>query len=173
MARSPRTTVQTKAAKATAKVGRPSSFSEEIAERICSQLADGKSLRKICLADDMPHSVTVFRWLAERDEFRSQYARAREAQADALFDEALDIADDGINDWVADREEEDGFRYNGDAVQRSKLRIDTRKWMAGKLRPKVYGDKVALEHDVSNNLAELLQRIDGRTRAVVPSNGQQ
>jgi hypothetical protein len=125
-------------------MARPTSFNDKIADRICDGLADGRSLRKICLDEAMPSQSMVFRWLADKRfaAFREQYTRAREAQADALFDEALDIADDGANDWIADKAEEEGFRYNGDAVQRSRLRVDTRKWMAGKLRPKVYGDRV-------------------------------
>ena len=123
--------------------GRPLSYSEELAERICNELAEGKSLRTICLADDVPSQGTIFRWLADErfTKFRESYARAREAQADAIFDEILDIADDGANDYMGD----DGS-YNGDAVQRARLRIDARKWMAGKLRPKVYGDKIEHEH---------------------------
>lgn len=140
--------------------GRPSSFSDDLAETICERLANAESLRKICLSDDMPSQTTVFRWLADDryGAFREQYARAREAQADALFDECLDIADDGTNDWMADKEEDDGFRYNGDAVQRAKLRIETRRWMAGKLRPKKYGEKLELDqnHNFPPEVAEWL-----------------
>lgn len=91
------------------------------------------------------------RWLAKDEyaSFRQQYARAREAQADALFDEMLDIADDGSNDWM-ERKRDDGSTdevLNHEHIQRSRLRIDARKWMAGKLRPKVYGDKAEVEHN--------------------------
>ena len=128
-------------------MGRPSGFSEELADAICERLAEGQSLRKICLADDMPNKATVFRWLAANKVFSDQYARAREAQADTLADEILDIADDGANDYMGENE-----TYNGDAVQRSKLRVDARKWLAGKLRPKVYGDKTLLGSDPDNPL---------------------
>lgn len=106
----------------------------------------------------MPSASTVFRWLSAQPAFQEQYALAREAQADTLFDEMLDIADDGSNDWMADKEEEDGFRYNGDAVQRSRLRIEARKWMAGKLRPKKYSDRqiVDMNHGLSEEAAEWL-----------------
>lgn len=131
-------------------MGRPSDYSEEIADRICAALAEARSLRSICLADDMPSQSMVFRWLADErySSFRERYARAREAQADAIFDEMLDIADDGSNDWI-DRAREDGTVdrvLDHEHIQRSKLRIDARKWMAGKLRPKVYGDKLDVEH---------------------------
>jgi hypothetical protein len=78
--------------------------------------------------------------------------RAREAQADAIFDECLDIADDGSNDFMGEDE-----KYNGDAVARSKLRVDTRKWMAGKLAPKKYGDKTLIGSDPDNPLPTGLQ----------------
>ena len=74
-------------------MGRPSDYSPEICAEICARLADGRSLRSICRDDDMPHTATVFVWLEKHPAFSEQYARARESQADALFDEALDIAD--------------------------------------------------------------------------------
>jgi len=130
-------------------IGRPSTFAEEVADAICDRLADGESLRKICLSDDMPAKSTVFKWLGQQPDFADQYARAREAQADALFDESLDIADDGSNDWM-ERTREDGTAdevLNHEHIQRSKLRIDTRRWMAGKLRPKKYGEKLELDQN--------------------------
>jgi hypothetical protein len=125
-------------------------FSEELADRICDALANARSLRSICCEADMPSQSTVFRWLADERyaSFRERYARAREAQADAIFDEILDIADDGSNDWM-ERRRDDGSVdevLNHEHVQRSKLRIEARRWMAGKLRPKVYGDKLDVEH---------------------------
>lgn len=128
-------------------MGRPSDFAQETADAICERLIEGESLRAICLDDDMPSASTVCRWLAQQSAFREQYAYAREAQADTLTDETLDIADDGSNDWMEKKNAAGdviGVEYNGDAVQRSKLRIDTRKWYASKLAPKKYGDKVAL-----------------------------
>src|SRR3546814_761730 len=105
------------------------SFTQEAADRICDELSAGRSLRSICLDGDMPSQSTVFRWLRDEahEEFRQQYARARDNQADTLADEILDIADDGSNDYVGEDE-----KYNGDAVARSRLRVDARKWLAGK-----------------------------------------
>lgn len=125
--------------------GRPSSFTTEIADRICEKLADGESLRTICAEEGMPSKGTVCRWLATNTEFRDQYARAREAQAEFYADEITDIADDGTNDWIEKRSRDGvpiGYVVNGEAVQRSKLRVDARKWVASKLLPKVYGDRV-------------------------------
>lgn len=141
--------------------GRPSSYSDETAILICERLAGGESLRSICLDDAMPPQATVYRWLQDEAnvEFREQYARARELQADTLVDEILDIADDGTNDWM-ERRNSDGstgdFIENGEALRRSQLRIDARKWMAGKLRPKKYGDKI--EHDVGGSLTVVVNK---------------
>jgi hypothetical protein len=90
----------------------------------------------------------VFRWLASSEKLRDQYARAREAQADTLFDEILDIADDARNDWMVRRGQDDaGWQANSEHIQRSRLRLDARKWMAGKLQPKKYGEKLELAGD--------------------------
>lgn len=129
--------------------GRPSTYSQEVAEAICERLADGESLRDICAAENMPAKSTVFRWLSSNESFRDQYARAREAQAEYLADELLDIADDGKNDWM-ERHNRDGemigWQENGEAVSRSKLRVDARKWTLSKLLPKKYGDKLEHQH---------------------------
>lgn len=129
--------------------GRPSDFTQEVAEQICDLLAGGRSLRSICDMDDMPAQSTVFRWLEASEPFREQYARAREAQADTLFDEIVDIADDGRNDWmerISSEGEVVGWKENGEAARRSQIRIEARKWVAGKLRPKKYGEKIEVEH---------------------------
>lgn len=120
-------------------MGRPSSYTPEIAEEICERLAKGESLRTICEGDKhtdgewMPGETTVRRWLSGREEwnedFRRQYAHAREAQADAKFDEAWTIAQ----------------AATPDNVQVARLQVDTIKWQTGKLAPKKYGDKVLAE----------------------------
>jgi hypothetical protein len=99
----------------------------------------------------MPDQRTIYRWLEAHEQFRQQYARAREIQADTLFDEMLDIADDARNDWMKRNHGEDdpGWVANGEHIQRSRLRIESRKWMAGKLKPKVYGEKI--EHEVGSD----------------------
>lgn len=128
-------------------VGRPTLYTEELADRICASLAEGNSLRSICKAKGMPAASTVFGWLRSDQAFLEQYARAREAQADALFDEILEIADDSRRDY---RKTEAGREFDHEHVQRSRLRIDTRKWIASKLLPKKYGEKVDLSHSGPN-----------------------
>lgn len=143
--------------------GRPSSYSKRAAFVICSRLADGESLRSICTDTHLPSARAVHRWLNDNEAFRQQYALAREAQADKLFEDILDISDDARNDWMERRGEEDaGWVVNGEHIQRSKLRVDARKWMAGKLRPKKYGDKQEIEHSgaVSVNVVDYSKASD-------------
>lgn len=131
-----------------AEVGRPTSFNDDVAAAILERMADGESLRTICADDGMPNRSTVFRWLSQFPDFRDQYAHAREEQADALFDELLEIADDGSNDWMERKNKDDqslGWVENGEALRRSALRIEARKWMASKLLPKKYGDRTQME----------------------------
>lgn len=115
-------------------MGRPSDYTQETADIICERLADGESLRAICRDDGMPSTSAVCRWLAANEAFREQYAHARELQADSLFDDILDIAD-GTRAMM---------EGNDPDVQRDRLAVDARKWMAGKLKGK-YSDK----HDVN------------------------
>jgi hypothetical protein len=107
-------------------------------------MAEGVSLRSICLADDMPDKATVFRWLAAHKEFRDQYARARECRADAMAEEILEISDDDSDDAITDPES-GATRLNSEFVARSRLKVDTRKWLMARMAPKVYGDKVTQE----------------------------
>lgn len=120
--------------------GRPSSYTEERGDAICARIADGVSLRTIC-AEDGPDMKTVMRWLADNEAFRQQYARAREAQADLMAEDILQIADDGRNDTY---QTENGEAVNHDVIARSRLRVDARKWLASKLSPKKYGEKIAV-----------------------------
>lgn len=131
-------------------MGRPTIYTEELGREICSRIASGESLRRICRDDDMPEARTVHYWLLDKKEFFQQYEQARLIQAQILVDELFDIADDGANDWMVRYEEETGetvYKVNGEAVQRSRLRLDTRKWYASKIIPKIYGDKLNVEQN--------------------------
>ena len=110
-----------------AKIGRPTLKTDDVCERIFRELAEGYSLRTICAADDMPSAESVRRWLRDDKVFRGQYARAREEQADFYADEIVRIAD-----------EETDYR-------KARVRIDARKWVASKLKPKAYGERVLQE----------------------------
>ena len=108
----------------------------------------GQSLREVCRREDMPSRSTVQSWLAKHEEFSDQYARACQIRQEELFDEIFEIADDGSNDWM-DRQVGDQTVevVNQEAIQRSKLRIDTRKWALSKMNPKKYGEKLDLNHE--------------------------
>lgn len=93
----------------------------------------------------MPGRTTVNRWLRENTEFRDQYARAREEQAEHLLDEILLIADDATNDFMTITKGDVSYEVeNKEWTSRSKLRVDTRKWAMSKLAPKKYGDRLDL-----------------------------
>jgi hypothetical protein len=130
--------------------GRPSLYTEEIAAHICGRLAAGEPLVRICDTEGMPHVATVYRWLAAREDFRDLYARAREDQADTLADEILAIADTPQL-GVKTKTDEDGKTETteGDMIEHRRLRVDARKWIAAKLKPKKYGDKLDLEGALS------------------------
>lgn len=131
--------------------GRPSDYTPELAAGICLKLAEGLSLREVCRAEDMPDKSTVMRWLAAHDEFRDQYATAREAQADHWADEILEIADDATNDWIKRHQDgKDVETLNAEHVNRSRLRVDSRKWLLSKLMPKKYGDRITHAGDADN-----------------------
>ena len=134
--------------------GRPTIYSPELAAEICSAISEGKSLRTICQQDGMPARSSVFLWLSQHKEFSDQYARAREAQADTLADEILAIADDATGDYrTIAKDGAEVVAFNGENVQRSRLRVDARKWYAGKVAPKKYGDKLELAGDPERPLA--------------------
>jgi len=114
-------------------MARPSKYSQEIADRLCEALMQGKSLRSACKQEGMPPFQTVLRWLASGDPkyrgFHEQYTRAREVQAEVWADEMVDIADSATDSQSANA---------------ARVRVDTRKWVAAKLLPKKYGDRVAI-----------------------------
>lgn len=156
-------------------MARPSKYTEAIAKKICVLIAEGQSLRQISDQDGMPNKATIMRWLATNDAFCDQYAHAKERAAHLMADEILEIADDGSNDWmerISDEGENIGWQLNGEHVQRSKLRIESRKWLMAKLLPKKYGEKQSIEHSGSIDSVSSLSDADleriaaaGRPRA--------
>ena len=123
------------------KVGRPSGYTKEIGWYICTQLSEGKSLRNILNGMTGVSMSMVMRWLNDERyrEFREQYTRAREAQAEIMADEIKDIADDDpMEEWMTKAGKV--VRRDSAGVNRNRLRVDARKWVAAKLLPKKYGD---------------------------------
>lgn len=118
--------------------GRPSTYTDEMGDRICDLLTEGRSLRKICMSDEFPAASTVYVWLDRFPSFAEKYTRAREAATEDMLEDILEIADDEKLD-----------------AQDKRVRIDTRKWVMGRLKPKKYGDKQQVE--VGNKEGETLK----------------
>jgi hypothetical protein len=128
--------------------GRPSRYTQKVADEICRRLADGEGLKEICRTLGMPHESTVRAWaLTNFQSFTVQYERARAIQFERWADEILSIADDSRQDTVV-RQLPDGSTeraVNHEHINRSRLRIDSRKWLLSKLLPSRFGDRVSAE----------------------------
>jgi len=130
-------------------------YTPELAREICRRLTEGETLKVICRDDGMPAPSTVRLWVLDNvkagpddpEGFVDLYARARLVGYLGMADELLEIADDGTGDYV-EKERPDGSKFlafDGEHVQRSRLRVDTRNWILAKALPKIYGDKLAAE----------------------------
>lgn len=122
--------------------GRPSTFTQEVADEICERLSQGEPLRQICRDERMPAWQTVYGWKAAHEDFSKRIAGAREAGFDAIAEECLEIADETAFDTVIG---ENGDRANSEWISRSKLRVETRLKLLAKWDPKRYGDKITNE----------------------------
>jgi len=134
------------------KTGRPSSFTQHIADVICTRIAEGESLREIVKTEGMPDRVTVYRWLLDNESFCNQYTRAREEQADTLADEILAISDESPEvDYIKDKHGNViDIKIDSGYVAYQRQRIDARKWVAAKLKPKKYSENIKLSGDAEN-----------------------
>lgn len=120
------------------KVGRPSIYSDELSQLICEKIATHAiSIRKLCqMYPELPNHDTISVWRWRYPDFSDRYLAAKRSQAELMFDDCLEIADDGKNDWMESISKEDqpiGWRLNGEHVQRSKLRIETRMKLNARL----------------------------------------
>jgi hypothetical protein len=122
--------------------GRPSTYTEEMGNLICDKLTEGMSVRKLCKMDGFPNPSTIYVWIDRFPEFAERYARARETATEDMLEDILEIADDPTID-----------------TQEKRVRIDTRKWAMGKLKPKKYGEKTT--HEVGNKDGETLKVDNG------------
>lgn len=123
---------------------------ESVFESICREIELGSSLRSALKTIGSPSSNVFYEWIDGNELKNKRYARACEERANAIFEDTLDIADDKSGDVLKN---ENGDEYlNQEFVQRAKLKIDTRKWMLGKMNPKKYGDKntTVLEGGLTN-----------------------
>jgi len=133
--------------------GRPGKDWTAIRRDLLQMIATSNKSLKKCLNEINPKYnekvavITVFDWIHDNPEFAKQYARAKEEQADYLADEMLDIADDRSEDEIFIEADDASGKTakrvcNKEFINRSRLRVDTRKWLASKLKPKKYGEKV-------------------------------
>lgn len=113
------------------KMGRPTDHTDELVDRICEELAAGRSLNRICKEEDWaPDKSTFYRWMYRHENIRAKYAMAKNAQQEYAAEDILEIA------YAADP-----TTYNV-----ARLKVDAHKWIASKLLPKRYGEKQQLEH---------------------------
>ena len=159
-------------------VGAPTTYNKHIASVICTRIAEGESLREIVKSVGMPDRSAVYDWLLRHPEFADQYTRAREEQADTLADEIIAIADESPA-TVEVRDKEGNVldvKIDSGYVNYQRQRIDARKWTAMKLKPKKYGDKLALGGDAdappikteetsSGRLFEIIRNLEMSKRA--------
>lgn len=120
---------------------------------ILERIENGEALRRILPTLHLANS-TFYKWIDSDEEKQKRYARACEIRADAIFEDILEIADDSSQD-VIETDLGDGVvasKMNAEFVQRSRLRVDARKWIAAKLNPKKYGDRVELDNKHSGSL---------------------
>jgi hypothetical protein len=127
------------------KTGRPTVFSEELADGICERLMDGESLREICSSAGMPHRATVVRWMESRPAFATRVAHSRDMQADLMDDLVLEVAQ----------------KCTSETAAADRVKIAAYQWRASKLAPKKYGNRVGVDLDVEQRfipLTDLLER---------------
>jgi len=136
-------------------MGRPTKYNAKLAARICERMPAGESVRKICRDAAMPSFRTVMSWAHDQTQvvykegFPEQYQAALRSMAQNMFDELLEIADEEKRD-----------------AQRSRLMVDTRKWYLSKCLPKVFGDKLNLDHSSEIGLRSISdEELDARLAA--------
>lgn len=146
-------------------------YNAPLARKICEKIMSKQSLKDICKDPRMPNLSTVVRWLAnpKLTDFREMYYYARRVAAELYVDEIFEIADDGSNDWKPRYDKDGGlidYVPDQEAIQRSRVRIDARKWYASKMVPRIYGEKTNIELDVTGDLAELLKKASNNDKGL-------
>lgn len=133
--------------------GRPSTYSKKIADEVCEKISNGMSLREICRAEGMPDRSTIFDWLYKYKEFAHQYAQARDEQADIYADEIIAISDEEPR-LVANKHGE--MVVDSGWVTWQNNRAHNRKWVASKLKPKKYGERLQHANDENNPMPQMV-----------------
>ena len=146
---------------------------QNVADEVTDWISEGKTLREYCRQPEKPSYGTIYNWVNKDEEFAERFARAREQGEEIIAQECLAIADDGTNDYMEQQhgdDEESSWRFNGEHVQRSKLRVDTRLKLLAKWNPKKYGDKIQNEHsgEIRTIVVEPDQKPDANRPALKP-----
>jgi hypothetical protein len=154
-------------------------LSREVLDEICLRTFEGESMRSICRDPTMPSRQRLYRELVDNSDFAAQYARAREGLYQSWAEEILEIADDGTTDFVT-KVGRNGHEYEAvdqEHIQRSRLRVDSRKWLLSKLLPKTFGDKVQHDHEgevaVHHDISSMSEREKMRRFALFMLEDQQ
>ena len=150
-------------------------YSPEIADELCALIAEGKSMRQITEQPGMPSRRAVLYWLGRYPDFREKYECAMMLLAEFWAHEIIEIADDSSGDYVI---AEDGRPViDHEAINRARLKVDSRKWLLSKILPKRFGDRVVADVTVRRDMrelsdAELLQIVQGSTPALAPPDDE-
>ena len=129
-------------------VGRPTVCTPENCDEIIERLTNGETLSGICRDPKLPARTTILYYRNKNPAFADRYARARRDQMEKWEDEIIDISDDGTTDYIT-KIGQNGAEYQAvdqEHIQRSRLRVDTRKFLMAKIAPHVYGDHVEVKH---------------------------
>lgn len=142
--------------------GRPTDYTPELALEICQKIAtNGCGLATLCKANPhWPHRDTIYTWLRKYESFADMYTQAKKEQVNALVDDILEISDDSSYDVIT-KQDKDGNDYevfNSEFAARSRLRVDTRKWIATKLVPRLYGDNM-LARELADEMEEFRKEL--------------
>lgn len=142
--------------------GRPSKATPETLAALTSRIAAGETLAAICKDQDMPSPGTVWRWRQENSGFRDSYALARVAQMEVWADEIVEIADDSTLDMV-EKVGRNGSKYmavDQENIARSRLRVDTRKFLMAKLAPHLFGERIEVAGTVAHEHSGTIEITD-------------
>ncbi len=148
---------------------------ERIMTAICGIISSSdKGLDDVCHSKDyFPTARTVAQWLSEDASLSQMYARAKAAQADFIADQIRKIADEcRIGEKVTVKETKDGTfteTVRADMVERARLQIDARKWLAAKLAPNKYGEKsqITANVNVEHSIGGIIDSVMGHTKPLV------
>lgn len=147
--------------------GRGTAYNRQVCDEICRRVIDGQTVKEIGASPDMPCANTIWNWIARHPEFCEMWLIAKRAQMLREAESILEIADDGRNDWMQRRVDDGTFEpiVDKENIQRSRVRIDARKWLLAKMMPSIFGERVAVEHSGSISRAAELSDDDLATIA--------